>query len=369
MEGIRLIESPGPSHGRMQSLDTLRGMAILMVIAFHVSIHFRPAPWLGQLANFGNQGVQLFFLVSAITMCFMWEQREAESDRRLKFYIRRFFRIAPLFWLAMCFYGLPLWRGAAGGTMQSADLTQIALTASFLHGFSPSAINKIVPGGWSIAIEMSFYLVFPWLAVRLTAPLRALGFAFVAYLVLGVAATAILERVFGLDPLFLYYSLLTQFPIFPIGMFVYQVALRHEHANVLGIAGIAAAWLLIAFAGKYAFGLGARPAFWVQVFLFAGLIWVMIRHGLHVKALSYVGNLSYSMYLFHFAIIDAAMGLVESELREGTFAYLVASAFVVAATVAVAKLSAVTFEKWSSQIGRTVIARLGRFSAGRAQRA
>jgi peptidoglycan/LPS O-acetylase OafA/YrhL len=35
-----------------------------MVIAFHVSVTYRPAPWLGRLAELGNLGVHLFFLVS-----------------------------------------------------------------------------------------------------------------------------------------------------------------------------------------------------------------------------------------------------------------------------------------------------------------
>src|SRR3954447_5271927 len=95
--------------GRLHSLATLRGIAIVMVVAFHVTVMFRPAPWLASLAQLGNSGVQLFFLISAITMCFMWHQREGEPDARMRFYIRRFFRIAPLFWAAICFY---LWWSA-----------------------------------------------------------------------------------------------------------------------------------------------------------------------------------------------------------------------------------------------------------------
>ena len=34
-------------------------------------------------------------------------------------------------------------------------------TAFFLHGLHPEAINSVIPGGWSIAVEMTFYLFFP----------------------------------------------------------------------------------------------------------------------------------------------------------------------------------------------------------------
>src|SRR5262249_22075965 len=39
---------------------------------------------------------------------------------------------------------------------------QVILTALFLHGFWPDSINSVVPGDWSIAAEMTFYLVFPF---------------------------------------------------------------------------------------------------------------------------------------------------------------------------------------------------------------
>src|SRR5712671_599344 len=93
---------------RVAALDALRGIAILMVIFFHTSVSFPPDHRLARLLESGNLGVQLFFLVSAITMCHMWRERWNEADRQLKFYIRRFFRIAPLFWLAMILY-MALW--------------------------------------------------------------------------------------------------------------------------------------------------------------------------------------------------------------------------------------------------------------------
>ena len=70
-----------------------------MVIGFHASITYPlRTVWGHQVAELGNLGVQLFFLVSAVTMCYMWQQRHDEPARALKFYVRRFFRIAPLFW-------------------------------------------------------------------------------------------------------------------------------------------------------------------------------------------------------------------------------------------------------------------------------
>ena len=360
-----MTDATTPKGGRLESLDTLRGIAILMVIAFHVSIHFRPVAWLGSLAKFGNQGVQLFFLISAITMCFMWQQRSTETQRSLKFYIRRFFRIAPLFWVAILFY--MLWE-STHEFPRPADILgwkQVVLTTFFLHGFSPSSINAVVPGGWSIAVEMSFYVVFPLLAARRATAVQTLAFALVAYLVLGVAMTTFVERFLAPDPIFVYYSLLTQFPIFPIGMFIYAVAMRGEQCNPWQVAAIAAAWLGVAFIGKVVFDLDTRPYFWVQVALFALFIHVIIRRGIHVAILSLMGTLSYSMYLFHFAIIDVFAMFTPPEWRDGTLSFVTFLVLVLVATTAAAKMSGVTLEQWSSDMARAVIARMGRSKARR----
>jgi peptidoglycan/LPS O-acetylase OafA/YrhL len=37
----------------------------------------------------------------------------------------------------------------------------VVLSVLFLHALSPSAINNVVPGGWSIGVEMVFYLLAP----------------------------------------------------------------------------------------------------------------------------------------------------------------------------------------------------------------
>jgi peptidoglycan/LPS O-acetylase OafA/YrhL len=343
--------------GRVDSLDTLRGLAILVVVAFHVSIDFRPAEWVTHVTVFGNQGVQLFFLISAITMCLMWDQRGTESDRLIKFYLRRFFRIAPLFWLAIIFY--TFWDSIKLGIGPRDVFTwqELVLTASFLHGFSSDAINLVVPGGWSIAAEMNFYVVFPLLAALRASPLRILAIGLCAYIVLGVVSTAALER--GPNPppgIFLYYSLLTQFPIFPVGMFLYAVSMQHQATNRAGILTIVIVWLVLAFAGKYALGLTTRPLLWLQILLIGVMVYMAIRRSMHVRILSFMGGLSYSMYLSHFFAIDLLKLWVPAQSRNGNLHYIAAVVAALALTALLGKLSGVTLETWSAVVGKRVIA-------------
>src|SRR5260370_35842280 len=87
---------------RLGYIDAVRGYAILAVIAVHAS---QCAPGLGwplrPLVDQGARGVQLFYVASALTLCFSWYGR---ADGAGPFYILRLFRIAPMCWLAIIFF-------------------------------------------------------------------------------------------------------------------------------------------------------------------------------------------------------------------------------------------------------------------------
>src|SRR5579872_549875 len=150
---------------RNQSLDLLRGVAILLVLLVHCAqMTTSIIPGLESFAlKYAELGVQLFFIVSGYTMMLTYGDR-VDFAAISSFYIRRAFRIVPLFWVAIVFYvvitkgeGVKFW---APDGISAKD---VLLTALFLHWCSPTALNSVVPGGWSIAVEMQFYLLFPLL--------------------------------------------------------------------------------------------------------------------------------------------------------------------------------------------------------------
>jgi peptidoglycan/LPS O-acetylase OafA/YrhL len=85
-------------------LDSLRGIAILGVVLVHSSRrHDIPLPigaHVGQVAFSGQRGVALFFVVSAFTLFLSNDNRKDEHSPVLNFFIRRVFRLAPMFYLA-----------------------------------------------------------------------------------------------------------------------------------------------------------------------------------------------------------------------------------------------------------------------------
>jgi peptidoglycan/LPS O-acetylase OafA/YrhL len=156
----------------LKYIDALRGIAVLGVLMVHCSkFGANNYPFLlSKIFDNGAMGVQLFYVVSAFTLFLSVSFRSKnEKNPNRNFFIRRFFRIAPLYYLAVLYYlyqdgtGPRLWLG----DMNHISTANIASNFFFSHGINPYWINSIVPGGWSVSVEMFFYCLVPFLASHL----------------------------------------------------------------------------------------------------------------------------------------------------------------------------------------------------------
>lgn len=107
-------------------------------------------------------GVELFYVLSAFSLTMVLHTREMAGQLSMKsYFIRRLSRIAPMFWIVLLlsvvlFFGKQSFWSPAG-----IGWSEVALTVVFLHGISPESVNAVVPGGWSVAVEVMFYLTLP----------------------------------------------------------------------------------------------------------------------------------------------------------------------------------------------------------------
>jgi exopolysaccharide production protein ExoZ len=345
---------------RVRSLDFLRGVAILGVVAFHVVLSFGPRDNAAStLAGLGVYGVQLFFVISALTMCLMWLRRAAESHAVTKFYVRRFFRIAPPFWLAIVGYTAMNGMGPSRWSPDGIELRQLLATSAFMHGIWPDTINTVVPGGWSIAVEMMFYATFPLIsAVELSA--LALGAAaFATYLLNITIVEPLLSVVFSdqspkLLSEFLYFQFFNQAPIFLIGMAVFRLLSERKEDRLVALI---LCWIIVAFALKFGLSIHASPFFWLAVSALAIFAWLSLRYGVSLGPINFFGQVSYSIYLSHFAVIQfAEFAFREMSLNNHTLASFGAALILVLALCsAVGALLRKTIEAWSSKLGKLFI--------------
>jgi len=168
--------------GHRPSLDGLRGVAILLVVAAHAGV-------LGG----GTLGVDLFFVLSGflITTLLLEEHASTGAISLRAFYVRRAARLLPALWLLLAAYAL--YASLAGGSLGSAGhvagATAIGLgyvANFFAAAWSPAQCHYLAHL-WSLAEEEQFYVLWPLALVvllrrevRMAAVVRALGVLVVA---------------------------------------------------------------------------------------------------------------------------------------------------------------------------------------------
>jgi peptidoglycan/LPS O-acetylase OafA/YrhL len=146
----------------MPELDSVRGVAVLMVMFYHAFYwgmnlsRFPPVEaFLLQLAWVGRLGVNLFFVLSGFLITGLLLNAKSRPDYYRKFYIRRALRILPAYsatLLVLFFAGV--------------SLKFIGLSLLYLSNLTPLfGVAIAYPVLWSLAVEEHFYLLWP-LAVR-----------------------------------------------------------------------------------------------------------------------------------------------------------------------------------------------------------
>ena len=147
-------------------IDSIRGIAFLGVFACHAASHLTHmgcSQGVIRLFYQGGVGVQLFFIASALTLMLSLDARSSGGVHVLRnFFIRRYFRIAPLFYVGAIFYAAVFGGNADGRVPKPLTIGSFLSTMTFTHGWNPRWINQVLPGGWSIAVEMTFYLMVPF---------------------------------------------------------------------------------------------------------------------------------------------------------------------------------------------------------------
>jgi peptidoglycan/LPS O-acetylase OafA/YrhL len=316
-------------------IDALRGYAVTLVIASHAFPLVHELPWtVKRFSNLGFFGVQLFFVVSCITLARSWRQRGLVARPALRdFALRRVFRIAPAYFLAALGYRWLIPDGAI-------DATRVATFLTFTGGWSPGQMPTMpgawvgTPGGWSIEAEFAFYALFPALIMALRGPGTALA-AIAASLALAWIANAAgwanYAPIYGeiATDQFLYYWFPNQLPVFLCGLFVYECLARllpggrwqvlggllaRRSGMLLGISVLVFASLaLLPWPRLPAPGSGFLASHVIAAIAFGGTATALALRSMPLlvnRAVVRLGQASFSAYLLHFAVIEAVLRLL-----------------------------------------------------------
>lgn len=355
-------------------IDALRGFAILGVVLIHVSQWIVPTSKTFQIvAADGALGVQLFFVASALTLFLSLDTRRANEAYPIRnFFIRRFFRIAPMFYLAILVFTLIYGFSARNFAPNGVRWWYILATATFMSGWHPETINSVVNGGWSIAVEMTFYLFVPMLFIYLKNIKRTVLFI-AAALLLNWVLTTIVHTV--LPPLypqnqqylidsFTYFWFFTQLPIFGIGILVFHLFTRYrkiQDRNLGYILLVAAFFLMIAFLKTDTFQNLIQQTFLMAIgFAFLALGMYFSNTKVLVNPIiTWIGKISFSVYLVHFIVLHFTRQIFPGDFPiQGNLGTIIGYFTILIPSLGISTLTYRFIEKPGMQLGKLVIQKL-----------
>ena len=182
---------------RLDGLDSLRAVAILLVFAFHYKVFVSGTPTFGWASTVGWTGVDLFFVLSGylISNQLFSGIVKGKSLSLKAFYIRRLLRTLPNYYVVLALYFVlptvmggrpppPLWR-----FLTFTQNLWLQPGTAFSHA-------------WSLCVEEQFYLVLPLLILGAlyfgrSMPKRAAGFALAGLILAGIAVRSVLWFQYG----------------------------------------------------------------------------------------------------------------------------------------------------------------------------
>ena len=303
---------------RVHGLDTLRALAVTLVVLHHYVLFVSDAPTFGWVGEVGWVGVDLFFALSGYLIGNqIFAALNSPGGFSLKhFYARRLLRTLPNYWVVLALYFLwPAFRG-------EAPLLPLWEYATFIQNFALEP-GSAFSHSWSLAIEEQFYILLPAVALlgvvsggSLRLAWTGIALAFVAGML--VRAELWQEMAGEKHKLYfyfkyIYYSSLCRYDELLAGVALALLRNHHpgawarltQHGNLMGGLG------LLACAVAFWFFLDDRYGFGITVFGFplmaigfSLLIVASVAEGSVLRTLRVPGAgplalWSYAIYLLH----------------------------------------------------------------------
>lgn len=160
----------------LHSLDTLRGLAALMVCIFHFTngnSSFLPdTSLLKHIGSYGHLGVEIFFVISGIVIPYAMHRGRYNLSKFRTFFFKRCIRIEPPYLVSIVLASIlgfistlsPLYRGDPF----TVDVKGLFYHLGYINAFTGDP--WIIPVYWTLAIEFQYYLLIALLFPLIVSP-------------------------------------------------------------------------------------------------------------------------------------------------------------------------------------------------------
>lgn len=305
---MNLLEQPNVerkfilTEDQSAAIDGLRGFLAIAVFLYHCAWNDEAwvasiSPLLLKIFQEGGRAPSIFFVLSGFLISLSYANLSARHTRGvdLRFNIRRFFRIWPLWFVALLVTFL----------LQGIDSPKFFFwNFFFIFGFQPYDVLRLpVPQAWSLFAEEVFYFSYPAL-IRF---IKKFGVVLVLLFFMGLT---ILWTRFG-EPLWVPANLQWDTPLTTFSLFLTGI-LFFRFRRAKPPLGRAASWILdlLIILGMY-FSSVTHFTFALHILgalmLFAALYSKGLFYRLFAKILRPLGLRCYSIYLTHMWALDYFM--------------------------------------------------------------
>ena len=294
---------------KYEYIDSLRGIAILMVILVHIPFVEGIVPaksYFHEKVNLfidnGHLGVNLFFVVSAFTLMLSHQRRQYEEHANRNFFIRRFFRIAPMYYLAIVYFTFAYYTSFDFSNLHWENVPKKELLTNllFINGLFPEYIHRYVPGGWSITVEFTFYALFPFLFSRIKDINKAVVFT-LTMLLISTVVNILLTGTYADQNNFLRLFIGTQLPVFSLGILAFFIVTNKDKLSEIKLSILSYLALIILI---YCYVAINYDFLYSIVFFLLLIILTQKAYPLFSnRILAKIGKVSFSLYLMHFVVM------------------------------------------------------------------
>lgn len=284
------------SVSRIRELDSLRGIAALIVLVFHFSLL---NPGLLVFTKFGVTGVDLFFIISGFVITMSLERIQSGYQ----FMVNRFSRLYPTYWTAIVFtFGIICINKIFFGFEPQHPIP----TRDFLYNLTMFqyyfGVKDLDGPYWTMIIEMLFYLVMGYLFV--TKSLKSAVAILIPLTLLGT----ILTEFHWFQPFSMAYfknfPLAQSLPLFVSGILFYRLFTK-ERNFVLNIVLIVGCYflqiLLFTKTGRANYYI-SHPEYKAVLTVYYGIFFLFVFGKLKfmVNPITlFLGKISFALYLIH----------------------------------------------------------------------
>ncbi len=286
------------SRPKLVSLQAARGVAALMVLAYHASGFVAgsglwPGSRLQHSFQGGFLGVQLFFVLSGFVILSAHWKDLGRQSRVARFFSKRFFRVYPIYWVILAVTFVQHYHSHNSA---DAKMNHWVILSSFLLVHIHST-NRLVDVSWTLFHEIIFYVFFSFAVMW-----RKLGLGIMAVWLVGsvVFSSSPIERF--LPEIFYPDHLLFGFGMVSAWVLSRRWNLPHRLITAGGVAIFAGA-ALVSISMGLPTGLKLIAGFGAAVLMLGATSWERTEGLKLPRFMGFLGDASYSIYLVHLPVI------------------------------------------------------------------